>query len=164
MSDTLCRACGLCCDGTFFGSVVIEHAEADRLERIRLPLFQDGEELGMEQPCSALHDDQCAVYADRPSACAEYECELRKRVDAGARTLEQAQAHVITFRALLMTLRDVFDCPAPASFWNKILLLEEEGRVHGSGALSAEDYDLAVTSVSHLLELGRTEFDAQFAF
>ena len=117
----------------------------------------------MEQPCSALHDCQCSVYVDRPSACAEYECDLRKNVDTGARTLEEAQAHVIAFRALLATLRDVFDCPAPASFWNKILLLEEEGRVHGEGALGAEDYDVAVASVGRLLELGRTEFDAQFS-
>lgn len=143
---------------------MIELAEVDRLGRVRLPLFQEGEALGMEQPCSALQDCQCSVYADRPTACAEYECDLRKKVGTGERTLEQAQAHVDTFRGLIVTLRDVFDCPAPASFWSKILLLEEEGRVHGSGALSSEDYGLAVASVGRLLDLGRTEFDAHFSF
>lgn len=69
--EDLCRACGLCCDGTLFGLVPVTAEEA---RRTRLPLVRA---LGTPQPCAALGADRaCGVYADRPGACRAFVCRL----------------------------------------------------------------------------------------
>src|SRR6476646_6807255 len=104
-ADALCLDCGLCCDGTFYGSVVIAPAEKARLGRVGLEVIQHDGALAMPQPCSALRGCLCNVYADRPSACAAYECLLRKRTVAGERTPSEARETIAKMRELLVTIR-----------------------------------------------------------
>src|SRR5262245_22448053 len=66
----LCKECGLCCDGTFYGTVAVAEAERERALRVGLRVVDEDGALRMPQPCSALRGHLCAVYEDRPSACA----------------------------------------------------------------------------------------------
>lgn len=161
-ANALCTQCGLCCDGTFYGSVVVAHEEHARLGRVGLRVIQDEGTLSMPQPCAALRGCLCAVYAERPSACARYACSLRKKVGAGGASLEDALAKVARMRSLLAAIRAAFECPVTTSIWERILTLEEPTTAEGA-SVAARDYAEAIAAVGELLELGRAEFEPRFA-
>ena len=160
--DALCTDCGLCCDGTFYGSVVVAAAETERLARVRLPLVQNEGACTMAQPCTALRGRLCDAYADRPSACAAYECELRKKVNAGACSLTEAREPIAAMRALLVTIRQAFEIREGDSIWEKILTLEEPATPEAA-ALAVVTYGPAIAAVGELLTLGRASFEPRFA-
>ncbi|GAC1523130.1 MAG: hypothetical protein NVS3B10_23190 [Polyangiales bacterium] len=163
-ADALCTQCGLCCDGTFYGSVVIAHGESSRLERVGLRIVRDdqGSAMTMPQPCSALRGCLCAVYEERPTACAAYQCSLRKAVVAGQRRLEEAIANVTTMRELLATIRGAVACPETTSIWARILGMEEP-KTAEEAALASAKYGEAIRAVGELLALGRAAFEPRFA-
>jgi Fe-S-cluster containining protein len=165
LSDTLalCMQCGLCCDGTFYGSVVASRDERARLERVGLRIVDQADgSMTLRQPCSALRGCLCTVYSDRPTSCAKYECSLRKKLSAGDCTKDEALAKVTRMRNLLAQIRAAFDCPATTSIWERILALEEPTTEEGK-LVAARDYASAVAAVAELLELGRAEFEPRFA-
>ncbi|MBL6764765.1 MAG: YkgJ family cysteine cluster protein [Verrucomicrobiae bacterium] len=112
--DALCTRCGLCCDGTLFTSVVCATGtEARRVEAAGLSLnFIEG--VGaFTQPCSRLKDTRCTFYADRPTRCRKFECELLKRTDRdevsrneAVSIIEQTQLKAEIIRSLLRGLGD----------------------------------------------------------
>jgi len=83
----LCGACGLCCNGSLFGRVPLAAEEVAPARRRRLRVLRDGR--AFEQPCTALvrevaaagADDAhgCAIYDERPKACAAFTCRLYVR-------------------------------------------------------------------------------------
>jgi len=161
-ANALCTQCGLCCDGTFYGSVVIESGEQPRLERVGLRLVQDDGAAVMRQPCSALRGCLCAVYEERPTACAGYECSLRKKLAADGCSKDDALATVMKMRELLATVRTGFDCPESMSIWERILAMEEPTTPEEAAA-AAEKYGEAIRAVGELLALGRAAFEPRFA-
>jgi Fe-S-cluster containining protein len=87
----LCLACGMCCDNTMFGRVVVEAEEAERLRPLGIDIIEyDDGELSYNQPCSRLCDKTCGIYADRPWTCESYVCETIKALRSGK--LDQAEA------------------------------------------------------------------------
>jgi Fe-S-cluster containining protein len=162
-ADALCMQCGLCCDGTFYGSVVIAADERERLGRVGLAVLQHADaSLTMAQPCVALRGRLCSVYSERPAACAKYQCTLRESVAAGEASLEEGLARVARMQALLETIRVGFDCPPSTSIWECILALAEPTTPEGA-RIAARDYAGAINAVSELLELGRATFEPKFA-
>src|SRR5262245_20222594 len=91
----LCLSCGLCCDGTLFRDVELQAADdlsrramADVLDATHLNLAQKSK---WPQPCAALCADlRCQIYADRPSRCRDFECELFKAVASGTFETDEA--------------------------------------------------------------------------
>lgn len=159
----LCTKCGLCCDGTFYGSVVIASDESERLARVGLRIVRDDSGAGMmPQPCSALRGCLCAAYEERPASCADYQCLLRKKVVAGEESLEAAMATVTRMRALLTVIRVDFQCPESMSIWERILAMEEPKTPEQASAASRK-YGAAITAVGELLALGRASFEPRFA-
>jgi Fe-S-cluster containining protein len=117
LTDTLCTRCGLCCDGTLFADVELSgRREATKLEILGLEIDDDAERPLLVQPCAALRDRRCRVYAHRPGCCRTFECQLLRdarggTVDVGLATerIAEALARVARVEALLETLgrRDV---------------------------------------------------------
>jgi Fe-S-cluster containining protein len=105
VSAELCAACGLCCDGTLHGRVVVDTAEAEQLTRLRLPLVDDGSAPALPQPCAAHASGGCTVYAHRPSACAVYECEVYRQLGRGEIAPAAALARVADARRLAEAVR-----------------------------------------------------------
>lgn len=149
--------CGLCCDGTFFGSVVVAEEERERLARVRLVVVERDGAPVMAQPCSALRGCLCDAYADRPGACATYECVLRKQVSAGARSLADGRAEIAAVRGLLATLRSALGIAEQGSIWEGILSLEEPPPEE------AARYEPAIAALGALLERTRSSFEPAFA-
>lgn len=161
-ADSLCLDCGLCCDGTFFGSVLVAPEETERLGRVRLVVVEQEGVPSLAQPCTALRGCLCDAYAERPRACASYECHLRRDVAAGARTLAEGRAEVNAVRQLLGVIRADFAIAEGASIWEAILSLEEPQTAEAE-ALATERYARAIDAVGALLERVRSTFEPKFA-
>lgn len=98
---TLCRTCGMCCDGTLFEYGGLQPGEVSRARKIGLRVIDRG--TAFEQPCAAFDAGGvgCTVYEDRPEACRAFRCRLfeRHRVEGGP--LAPRLADVAEARALL---------------------------------------------------------------
>lgn len=83
ISSSLCRECGLCCDGSLFERVFL--GEGDDMRRLGelLPLRREGERTFFMQPCAAWRGKCCSIYAERPGVCRRFRCELLQAVEAG---------------------------------------------------------------------------------
>lgn len=118
LGEELCLACGLCCDGSLFDNVRLgEGDDADRLKSVGLPLKRSRAKAPVTffpQPCSALcADRRCRVYANRPTQCRSFECQVFKDAMAGklelaaaARVVKQARRKADEVRHLLRELGD----------------------------------------------------------
>ena len=163
-ADALCMECGLCCDGTLFGSVIVAADEHARLGRLGLPIIDNGGALSMNQRCRALCDNLCAIYDARPAACAQYECSLRKSVLAGTKTEDQGRADITRMRALIATLGAAFDVPATStvSVWEALLTLAEPA-ITDEDSESQRRQEAGVDALTELLALGRSAFEPSFS-
>lgn len=106
----LCLACGLCCNGVLFADVRLAPGDAiEALKAAGIPIRRRAKTCGFGQPCVALQaSGACAVYADRPSMCRQFECSLLKNVAAGElseagalRQIRRAQTLADKVRSLL---------------------------------------------------------------
>jgi Fe-S-cluster containining protein len=93
--EQLCRACGLCCDGTLFHHVKLGAAEDPRALRVHgLPVFVSRARTPVvrtPQPCAALCADRsCRIYAQRPAQCRAFECRVFQDLAAGRITADAA--------------------------------------------------------------------------
>jgi Fe-S-cluster containining protein len=132
----ICGACGLCCDGSFFGHVEVTHEEAPALRRHALPLFEQGPGVAFAQPCAAHRGDHCGVYADRPRPCVDYRCTLLRRVDDGEVSRADALARIAKARSLIAGLYTLAgptpaERAAPRNLWAAV-----EARIASGGALA----------------------------
>lgn len=106
LTDTLCTRCGLCCDGTLFADVELGCAEAARLEAMGLEVeVTDGGLLS--QPCAALKDRRCSIYAHRPRCCRTFECQLLQDAQRGAVTAERALERIADAQLRIQRVRDL---------------------------------------------------------
>jgi Fe-S-cluster containining protein len=72
--DTVCQACGLCCDGTLFTRVPIGADEVLPAALGVVTTPTGGRFL--PQRCAGLQGTCCTVYPQRPLACRRFECLL----------------------------------------------------------------------------------------
>jgi len=155
MASDLCTACALCCDGTLFGSVKVEDEDRPHL---RLPLV-DG---ALAQPCAALVDRRCSVYAERPASCARYACELLKQVEAGVVRVAEARDRVDRMRARLAVARASFGTPADASIWQVIAALEAPKTAREEDAWARRHAD-GIAALGEVIAIARDVFEPDFA-
>lgn len=101
-AEDLCRACGMCCDGTLFDLVRLEPGDnARRLAQLGLPIAaaRGRQAARFPQPCAALcADGSCRLYADRPGQCRAFECRLLQEAKAGRVSFAAAARRVATAR------------------------------------------------------------------
>lgn len=115
LTDTLCLACGLCCDGVLFKDVRLQRGDDPvRLTGLGLPLEPWRATRRFAQPCAAVGPDcRCHIYSDRPARCRDFECGVFKAVRSGKldvatalRTIRVARQRAEKVRALLRALGD----------------------------------------------------------
>lgn len=79
-AQSLCLACGLCCDGTIFSQVPLgPEEEVILLEESGIRIISDKASRIFKQPCPAHKSCVCKIYADRPLNCRAYQCSVLKR-------------------------------------------------------------------------------------
>lgn len=117
ITDALCLACGLCCNGVLFKDVELQSGDdATRLAAAGLPLKSRTSaatpKIKFPQPCAALcADNKCRIYAERPTRCRQFECLLFQAVARGEveipaalRTIRTAHRRAENVRGLLRQL------------------------------------------------------------
>ena len=99
----LCRACGLCCDGSLFGRAQLEPDEVATARKNRLRVVAN--EGSFEQPCPALcAEGTCTIYEERPRTCRRFVCNLHERARAEGGSIETYVAVARRARELLAHL------------------------------------------------------------
>lgn len=83
-AQTLCKSCGMCCDGQLFAWVRLNANELDRSEAMGLNVIRnDPRQRGFTQPCP-MWNGICTIYTspDYPRSCGTYKCKvLRELLD-----------------------------------------------------------------------------------
>ncbi len=94
--QSVCQACGLCCDGTLFEYVLLRAGEQiPRIDEASKTVFGDGQ-AGITQPCRFYQKRLCAIYdLGRPNSCKAFRCRLLQRYAAGEVSKEEALAEIV---------------------------------------------------------------------
>jgi uncharacterized protein len=165
--EQLCRACGLCCDGTLFDLVKLEPGDdAAKLKALGLPVSLSRGKAPVArfpQPCSALCADRsCRVYAARPWQCRTFECKVFKGAQAGRitfaaalRLVKQGRRRADQVLRLLRELGDTDEHRALGERFHRTSERMESG--NASEAEKAKFADLSL-AVHHLKLLSYQEF------
>lgn len=137
--ETLCRGCGLCCNGVLFSDVRL--ASNELVEMLELGLIERGGETGrFSQPCPQLQGCDCGVYQNRPRQCRAFECELLRRTCQGERSEGEALRVIAEVRDLAETLsvqlRELGDGDESGPFSSRFARLTE-----GDGERSGDWWD-----------------------
>lgn len=110
VASRLCAACGMCCDGTMFQIVRMQPGDTPAaLSRLGLKIRCRDREYYMEQPCTALHDNSCTVYAQRPTRCRLFNCQQLQRLEISATTEPEAMAMILQTRTLVAQVRSLIE-------------------------------------------------------
>ena len=124
-AQSLCLACGLCCDGTLFSNVHLNAEEAVMpLEASGIQIVIDGDARKFKQPCVAHKCLVCTVYADRPLECRSFQCLLLKQFKKGKIAQEEAMRIIRTAKSI----RDDVKRQLSAGYGNDAGSLEENFR------------------------------------
>jgi Fe-S-cluster containining protein len=161
--EQLCRACGLCCDGTLFDLVKLEQGDdAGKLKALGLPVFISRGKTPaarFPQPCSALCEDRsCRLYAHRPWQCRTFECQLLKDAKAGRLAfaaalplVKQARRGADKIRRLLRNLGDTDEHRALGERFHRTSERMESGNANEAARMKFADLSLAVHRLKLLL-------------
>lgn len=111
IAEKLCLSCGLCCNGVIFADVRLQRG--DDSAKLRELGILKGHAKKFAQPC-AMHDGcRCAIYADRPHYCRQFECLLLKSAQEGRvsesealRIIKAARRKAARVQELLQQLGD----------------------------------------------------------
>jgi Fe-S-cluster containining protein len=114
--QTLCRSCGLCCDGTLFGYVLLEAGDSPApLQAGGIAIHLQDAEPRFDLPCIAFQHGDCQVYAGRPAVCRTYRCKLLKKYERGVTSWEEAQQQICRVRALRVELGTALEGVVPGT-------------------------------------------------
>lgn len=155
-AEDLCRACGLCCDGTLFDLVKLEAGDdARKLQALGLPVTTPRGKTPVArfpQPCAALCADRsCRLYADRPRQCRVFECGVLKEAKVGRisypaalRLIKQARRRADKVRRLLRALGDTDEHRALGERFHRTSERLEAGGADAAAGARYADLSLAV--------------------
>ena len=97
----LCAACGMCCDGVLFHSVVLQRSDSARgLSALGLKIKRRTGRKFFLQPCSAYRECRCAIYGGRPDRCRHFNCRQLLRVATSETTETSALQNIEEARNL----------------------------------------------------------------
>ncbi len=111
-ASSLCKSCGLCCDGSMFVGVHLQAGDsAPALKQLGFRIQHKKKYDFFNQPCSAFKNNCCAVYTARPVRCRVFECQQLKRLFQGETTedealkkIKEAQSMIAVIKKLLYKL------------------------------------------------------------
>lgn len=164
--QSICGACGLCCNGGLFNDVELKSKDTtDALASMGATLFiKENGRRALAQPCPALGEDGgCRVYGERPTRCRQFECRLLKSTLKGRVSVADALEVVEGARAEYDRVEALLDQLAPESIGAPLQLRWIRWQQLPLDVEAATDEDLArrealVASVSTLSELFEKEF------
>ena len=128
-ANTLCRSCGLCCNGKLFAWVELRPGEIDSLEALGVQVFQsDPNERGFSQPCP-LWKGECTIHdtPHYPHSCRAYNCKLLKEVITEKESLSQALTIVAQAKKMIHEVEALLPA-SPNTNFRERLVAQIEGK------------------------------------
>ena len=108
-ASRLCRACGLCCDGSLFPTVQLQPADsAQALKALGLRIQHKKKCDFFDQPCSAFKNKSCSIYQERPVRCRAFECQQLKRLAQGETREEDALKKIQEAQSMIDVIKKLF--------------------------------------------------------
>lgn len=114
VASRLCAACGMCCNGVMFHSMVLQPEDSAReLAALGLKVKRRKAGAFVPQPCPAHEGACCRIYEQRPIRCRVFVCKQLLAVESGeiseARALERILHAQRLITRVRMLLRDAGD-------------------------------------------------------
>ncbi len=118
----LCLECGICCDGTLFGAIVVHIPEREFVESLGIPVSEDPDGGWVAPlPCAAFVEGCCSLYAvGRPMTCGSYQCAVVMEYTAGSVDLDDSLVVIDRVRSLARDLEVEMGLP-PAGYSMTVL-------------------------------------------
>ena len=133
-ANSICRECGLCCNGVIFADVQLRPGDDARRLRALGLAFVKSKALKFKQPCTGFGGCQCNIYSERPIYCREFDCLLLKGVKAGEVKMSEARKVIRSalknaekVKTLLRQLGDTDETLALAKRFQRIQQKMERG-------------------------------------
>jgi hypothetical protein len=127
-ANSLCRSCGLCCNGNLFAWVELRPGELDPIEALGVQVFRsDPNEKGFNQPCP-LWKGECTIYdtPHYPHSCRAYNCKLLKEVITEKESLPHALTVVAQAKKMIREVEELLP-PSPNVNFRERLVAQLEG-------------------------------------
>lgn len=124
---TLCKSCGLCCNGHLFIWVKLKPSELDPIEALGVQVFRSQpNERGFNQPCP-LWNGKCTIYetVNYPRACRAYQCKLLKEVIGETTSLPDALALIQQVKDMIRAVADLLPVSSNPNFRERMVALIE---------------------------------------
>ena len=162
-ANSLCRECGLCCNGVIFADVQLQSGDnAARLRALGLAFLKNRKSQivnrKFSQPCTAFAGCECKIYSERPTYCREFECLLLKSVKAGdvevtdaRRVIRSTLRQAEKVKSLLRQLGDTDESVALSKRFQRTRRTVERGPCDQETAHSFGELTLAVHELNVLL-------------
>jgi len=100
-AESLCKACGLCCNGVWFATGTLKASEEERAVQEGFQLQKSDAGSRFTQPCSKYQNSCCSAYTQwRPEVCATFSCRLLDQLRQGEISGAEAMKHVKAARAM----------------------------------------------------------------
>ncbi len=123
-SQTLCKACGLCCSGHLFSWVRLNANELDKVENLGLKVIRnDPRQRGFLQPCPVWRNGVCSVYEspDYPSSCRKYKCVVLRKLLDDEITLADGLSQIEEALNLIREVETLLPVSSAISFRERII-------------------------------------------
>ena len=139
-ATTLCKACGLCCNGHLFSWVRLKAVELAPLQKLGLNVIRsDPRQRGFTQPCP-MWNGECTIYQSQhyPRGCDSYRCKLLREVldesvslPKALRVVQQAKENIQEVDAFLPVSPSI-------SFRERLIAQMEQGNASAEFKRKAE--------------------------
>jgi Fe-S-cluster containining protein len=162
-ANSLCRECGLCCNGVIFADVELQSGDDEaRLRALGLRFASNRQSQIVNrkfiQPCTAFAGCQCNIYSERPTYCREFECLLLKSVKASqtestdaVKIIRSALRRVKKIKQLLQRLGDTDETLALSKRFRRMQRKLESAPLNKETARIFGELTLAVHDLNRLL-------------
>ncbi len=162
-AESLCLACGLCCNGVLFKDVELKRGDdPKKLERLGIPLKAKGNKQCFPQPCACFQSNNCTIYHDRPNRCRKFECHVLMRTrrqelrpEAALRVIRKALRDSENVRGLLVELGQADE---HLSMTERYASVMEQPIDMSAGEERTERRAELMMAVQQLMHLLQTEF------
>lgn len=126
--ETLCKECGLCCQGIFHPYANLKDKEDKNFAKDFHAIIEQYNSLEHEVfllPCPAF-TNLCSVYPKRPSVCQKHQCNLLKDVSSDEIDLVKALEVVVNIKDIINDMLPILHEYSNEYFYNKPELLMDK--------------------------------------
>ena len=122
-ANTLCKSCGMCCNGHLFIWAKLRPFELDPAEALGMHVYRsDPTQRGFSQPCP-LWQGQCTIYSSPhyPRVCRAYKCKLLKELLAENISAPDALAKVEQVQGMIHELETLLPVSTKNNFRERLV-------------------------------------------